>query len=104
MPEEPGPGPAGLKDAHAELTDVSKSYGGVRALEAINLRIGRGSIHALVGENGAGKSTLGKIIAGVLAPDRGQLALDGAPVRFHTPRDAISRGIVLIAQELSIVP
>ncbi len=93
-----------LKDAHVELTDVWKSFGGVRALEAINVRIGRGSIHALIGENGAGKSTLGKIIAGVLAPDRGQLTLDGSPVRFHTPRDAISRGIVLIAQELSIVP
>jgi rhamnose transport system ATP-binding protein len=90
--------------AHAELRDVSKSFGGARALEEVNLRIARGSIHALVGENGAGKSTLGKIISGVLAPDSGQLLLDGEPVRFRSPRDAIARGIVLIAQELSIAP
>jgi rhamnose transport system ATP-binding protein len=97
-------GPSGLQDAHLELRDISKSFGGVRALEAVSLQIGRGSIHALVGENGAGKSTLGKIIAGVIAPDGGQLLLDGEPVRFHSPREAIARGIVLIAQELSIVP
>ena len=89
---------------HVELSDVWKSFGGVRALEAVDLRIDRGSIHALVGENGAGKSTLGKIIAGVTGPDRGTLTLDGQPVRFHTPRDAMSRGIAAIAQELSIVP
>src|SRR5580658_3222421 len=89
---------------HVELQDVWKSFGGVRALEAVSLSIDRGSIHALVGENGAGKSTLGKIISGVTAPDRGQLVLDGGPVRFHRPADAISRGIVLIAQALSIVP
>ena len=98
------PGPSGLQGAHLELRDISKSFGGVRALEAVSLQIGRGSIHALVGENGAGKSTLGKIIAGVIAPDGGQLLLDGEAVRFHSPRDAIARGIALIAQELSIVP
>ncbi len=105
MPDQlvvPGPGQPG--GAHVELTDISKSFGGVRALEAVNLRIDRGSIHALVGENGAGKSTLGKIIAGVTVPDRGQMLLRGGQVRFHTPREAIARGIVLIAQELSIVP
>ena len=98
------PGPAGPAGPHVELRDVSKSFGGVRALEGVSLRIGRGSIHALVGENGAGKSTLGKIIAGAIAPDCGQLLLGGEPVRFHSPRDALARGIVLIAQELSIVP
>jgi len=92
-----------FQGAHVELRDVSKSFGGARALEAVSLQIGRGSIHALVGENGAGKSTLGKIIAGALPPDRGQLLLGGEPVHFHSPRDAIARGIVLIAQELSIV-
>ena len=50
-------GPSGLQDAHLELRDISKSFGGVRALEAVSLKISRGSIHALVGENGAGKST-----------------------------------------------
>ncbi len=89
--------------AHVELRDVSKSFGGTRALEAVSLTIGRGSIHALVGENGAGKSTLGKIISGVHPPDHGQLLLAGEPVRFHSPRDAIARGVILIAQELAIV-
>ena len=93
-----GPGP------HVELADIGKSFGGVRALDGISLTIEKGSIHALVGENGAGKSTLGKILAGVIAPDRGQLLIDGAPVAFRSPREAIVRGIVLIAQELSVAP
>ena len=101
MPESPQPATQGT---HVELADISKSFGGVRALDEISLKIARGSIHALVGENGAGKSTLGKILAGVIAPDRGQLLIDGAPVTFHSPREAIIRGIVLIAQELSIAP
>ena len=98
MPEAPAQG------THVELVDVSKSFGGVRALDEVSLKISRGSIHALVGENGAGKSTLGKIISGVLTPDRGQLLIEGEPVTFHSPREAITRGIVLIAQELSVVP
>ena len=93
-----GPGP------HVELADIGKSFGGVRALDGISLTIEKGSIHALVGENGAGKSTLGKILAGVIGPDRGQLLIDGAPVAFRSPREAIIRGIVLIAQELSVAP
>jgi rhamnose transport system ATP-binding protein len=97
------PDPDSLQGAHVELRDISKSFGGTRALEGVSLTIGRGSIHALVGENGAGKSTLGKIIAGAHAPDSGQLLLDGDPVRFHSPRDAIARGVILIAQELAIV-
>ena len=100
MPSRPqhGQGP------HVELADIGKSFGGVRALDGISLTIEKGSIHALVGENGAGKSTLGKILAGVIAPDRGQLLIDGAPVAFRSPREAIVRGIVLIAQELSVAP
>jgi ABC-type sugar transport system ATPase subunit len=89
---------------HVELQDISKSFGGTHALEGVSLAIGHGSIHALVGENGAGKSTLGKIIAGVYSPDHGQLLLAGEPVRFRSPRDAISRGVILIAQELATVP
>jgi ribose transport system ATP-binding protein len=98
------PATENLQGVHVELRDVSKSFGGTRALEGVSLSVGRGSIHALVGENGAGKSTLGKIISGVHSPDRGQLLLAGEPVRFHSPRDAISRGVILIAQELAIVP
>jgi simple sugar transport system ATP-binding protein/ribose transport system ATP-binding protein len=93
-----------LQGAHVELKDISKSFGGTRALEGVSLTISRGKIHALVGENGAGKSTLGKIIAGAHTADSGQMLLDGEPVRFHSPRDAIARGVILIAQELAIVP
>ena len=93
-----------LRGVHVELRDISKSFGGTHALEGVSLSVGRGSIHALVGENGAGKSTLGKIIAGVHGPDSGQLLIDGEPVRFHSPRDAIAKGVILIAQELAIVP
>ncbi|HYB85281.1 MAG TPA: sugar ABC transporter ATP-binding protein [Streptosporangiaceae bacterium] len=99
MPDHPG-----LQVAHVELRDIGKSFGAARALEAVSLRIARGSIHALVGENGAGKSTLGKIVSGVIPPDHGELLLGSEPVRFHSPREAIARGIVLIAQELSLVP
>jgi ABC-type sugar transport system ATPase subunit len=98
------PDQSGLQGAHAELRDIWKSFGGARALEAVSLQISRGSIHALVGENGAGKSTLGKIVSGVIPPDHGQVLLHGEPVHFHSPHAAIARGIVLIAQELSLVP
>ncbi len=93
-----------LQGVHVELRDISKSFGGTHALKGVSLTIGRGAIHALVGENGAGKSTLGKIISGAHTPDHGQLLLAGEPVRFHSPRDAISRGVILIAQELAVVP
>jgi rhamnose transport system ATP-binding protein len=93
--------PAGV---HVALEDISKSFGGVHALGGVSVEIGRGSIHALVGENGAGKSTLGKIISGALAPDSGRVVLGGQPVHFHSPREAIAHGVVLIAQELSVVP
>ena len=102
MPDNPGT-EDNLRGAHVELKDIGKSFGGTRALEGVSLTIGRGSIHALVGENGAGKSTLGKIIAGAYAPDDGQLLLAGEPVRFRSPRDAINAGVNLIAQELSIM-
>jgi ABC-type sugar transport system ATPase subunit len=98
------PDQTSLQGAHVELRDISKSFGGARALEAVSLQISRGSVHALVGENGAGKSTLGKIVSGVIPPDHGQVLLGGEPVHFHSPHDAIARGIALIAQELILVP
>ena len=99
-----GAAPGGAaQGAHVELRDISKSFGGTRALAGVSLTINKGTIHALVGENGAGKSTLGKIIAGAHTPDEGHILLSGEVARFHSPRDAISRGVILIAQELSIV-
>jgi ribose transport system ATP-binding protein len=90
--------------AHIELEGISKHFGGVRALDNVTLAIHAGSIHALVGENGAGKSTLAKIVAGVLAQDEGVVRLRGEEVGFRSPREALDRGIAMIAQELAVVP
>ncbi len=92
------------RDAHVELKAVGKRFGGVQALEAIDLTIERGSIHALVGENGAGKSTLGKIVAGVHSPDDGEIWIDGRKVEYRSPRDALDDGVTMIAQEPTLVP
>jgi simple sugar transport system ATP-binding protein/ribose transport system ATP-binding protein len=83
---------------------ISKRFGGVQALKKIYLGVERGSIHGLVGENGAGKSTLGKIICGALRQDEGELVVDGRPVHYASPRDALSDGITMIQQEIALVP
>ena len=90
--------------AHAELREVSKRFGGVKALSEVDLAIAPGTIHALVGENGAGKSTLGKILAGVHRPDGGELAVLGRTVAYRSARDALIDGITIIAQEPTLVP
>jgi inositol transport system ATP-binding protein len=87
-----------------EVVRVSKSFPGVLALDEVDLRIRPGTVHALMGENGAGKSTLMKIIAGVLAPDAGQILVNGRSVRFQSPRDALDAGIAMIHQELNLMP
>ncbi|HLO35020.1 MAG TPA: ATP-binding cassette domain-containing protein, partial [Candidatus Deferrimicrobium sp.] len=89
---------------HLAIRGVGKSFGGTRALDDVTIDIRAGSVHAFVGENGAGKSTLGKIVAGVFPPDQGQLVLDGEPVAFGSPREALERGISLVAQEVAVVP
>jgi rhamnose transport system ATP-binding protein len=95
------PGPARPQIA---LAGIVKSYGGKRALDDVSVEIAAGTVHALVGANGAGKSTLGKIIAGAIRPDAGELYVDGDEVRWAEPRDARRHGIALIAQELALVP
>jgi len=91
-------------DWHVETRGVGKYFGGTEALADVDVRIRRGSIHGLVGENGAGKSTLGRLIAGAITPDEGELHVDGRPVRFRSPREALRAGITLIAQELALAP
>ena len=87
-----------------ELSGVSKSYAGIRALEAVDFAALRGSVHAILGENGAGKSTLIKIISGAVRPDAGEMRLSGTPVRFQNPSAANARGVVCMFQELSLIP
>jgi ABC-type sugar transport system ATPase subunit len=83
---------------------VSKRFGGVQAVDDVTIEVAAGEIHGLVGENGAGKSTLAKIMGGSHQPDSGGLRVDGRPVSFHSPRDALAAGIATIAQEIALVP
>ncbi|GAA4618817.1 sugar ABC transporter ATP-binding protein [Saccharopolyspora hordei] len=91
-------------DGHLELIGVSKTYPGVRALDAVDFDVRPGEVHVLLGENGAGKSTLIKMIAGAHRPDTGEVRVDGRPVRFHGPEDAERLGIATIHQEMALVP
>ncbi|HKN57168.1 MAG TPA: sugar ABC transporter ATP-binding protein, partial [Amycolatopsis sp.] len=81
---------------------VTKRYGGVTALSTVDISLIPGEVHGLVGENGAGKSTLVKILSGVVRPDGGAVEMDGTPVAFSNARDAVGRGVALVAQELAI--
>ena len=81
------------------LSDIRKSFGGVRALERANLELARGSVTALIGENGAGKSTLVKILSGIHQPDGGEIRFDGNPVRISDPQAARALGIGVVHQE-----
>ena len=89
---------------HVEVRGATKRFGGTVALDAVDVAVEHGTVHALVGENGAGKSTLGKIIAGVFGPDEGRLLVHGREVSLRSPRDALALGITMVAQELSLVP
>jgi ABC-type sugar transport system ATPase subunit len=90
--------------AYVEVRGVSKRFGGVVALDGIELEIEHRSIHALVGENGAGKSTLAKILSGVHRADDGEVWVEGRRVDYRSPRDALADGITIIAQEPTLVP
>jgi ribose transport system ATP-binding protein len=85
-----------------EVSEVSKKFPGVQALDRVSLCLRQAEVLAVIGENGAGKSTLMKILAGILRPDAGHIRVDGVPVQFHAVREALARGIVLIHQELNL--
>jgi len=90
-----------MSTAAIEFRNVTKRFPGVQALSGISLAVRRGSCHALCGENGAGKSTLGRILAGIHAPDEGELLVDDKPVKFRGPADAMAAGIGMVHQELA---
>jgi ABC-type sugar transport system ATPase subunit len=87
-----------------EMRGITKSFAGNRVLAGVSLRAAAGEVHALVGENGAGKSTLMKVLAGVHQPDAGEILVEGRPVRFSRPADALAHGVAMIYQELSLAP
>ena len=97
----------GLPGAAAPTLRASglcKSFDGVEVLHGVDVMLGSGEIHALVGENGAGKSTLISLLSGRLRPDAGHVELNGRPVGFRNPLAARRAGISVIAQELEVVP
>jgi ribose transport system ATP-binding protein len=87
-----------------QLSHITKRFGNLTALDDVDFDLYEGETHALVGENGAGKSTLMRILAGIYTNDEGEYLLNGKAVRFATPHDALTRGIGMIHQELSVMP
>jgi ABC-type uncharacterized transport system ATPase subunit len=85
-----------------EVIGVTKRFPGVVANSDINITVRRGTVHAIVGENGAGKSTLMKILYGMQQPDEGEIRIDGRPVRFHSPADAIAAGVGMVHQHFML--
>ncbi|MFE4706847.1 sugar ABC transporter ATP-binding protein [Peribacillus simplex] len=87
-----------------EMENITKEFPGVKALDNIQLKIKKGSVHGLMGENGAGKSTLMKIIFGIYTPDKGTIMFKGKELKVSGPKEAVKNGISMIHQELSPVP
>ena len=76
-----------------ELRGITKTFGALVANDHIDLKVNDGEIHAILGENGAGKSTLMNILYGLIAPDSGEIYVDGKPVTVHEPSDALNAEI-----------
>lgn len=86
-----------------EMTDIEKQFPGVKALDHAKLRLRPGTVHALMGENGAGKSTLMKCLFGIYKQDGGEIRIDGQPVHFTGPKNAMENGVAMVHQELNQV-
>ena len=90
--------------SHLRMIDITKTFPGVIANDSVNLTVGEGEIHALLGENGSGKTTLMNCLYGIYRPDSGQILLDGNEVGFGSPSDAIAEGIGMVHQHFMLVP
>ncbi len=88
----------------AKLAGISKNFGTQRANASVDLDIHAGQVLALLGENGAGKSTLMKVLYGLYRPDAGEILIEGRPVRFASPRDAMVAGIGMVFQQFTLLP
>lgn len=97
-----GPHPESSVAPIVELRRITKLFGAVAALKAVDFVVRQGEVVGLVGDNGAGKSTLMKIMAGAMMPDEGHILVGGEQVRFYGIRDARSRGIHMVFQDLAL--
>mgnify|MGYP005811188041 CR=1 FL=1 len=88
--------------ARIDIVRVSKFFPGVKALKDVSLSVAAGEVHALCGENGAGKSTLMNVLSGNLRADKGEILLNGTPLKTNSPRDALHAGIAVVHQHLSL--
>ncbi len=86
-----------------EMMDIQKTFPGVKALDGVQLKVRKGSVHALMGENGAGKSTLMKCLFGIYTKDEGHIFLDGKEINFHSSKHALDNGVSMVHQELNQV-
>ena len=86
------------------MSNIHKSFPGVKALDEVNFSLKAGEVHALIGENGAGKSTLMKILTGVYKMDEGEILLEGEAVHINKTIDAQNLGISIIYQEFNLFP
>lgn len=84
-----------------QMTGITKTFPGVKALDKVSLTVHRGTVHALMGENGAGKSTLMKCLFGIYSKDSGTILLEGKEVNFKNSRDALDNGVAMVHQELN---
>ena len=88
-------------DILLEMKGIVKEFPNVKALDNVSLTVRRGTVHALMGENGAGKSTLMKCLFGIYSHDKGEIFLDGSPVDFKNPSEALENGVAMVHQELN---
>lgn len=93
-----------MSDSIIKVTNIKKYFGGVKALDGVDLEIKKGEIHCLAGENGCGKSTIINVISGFYTPDSGKVEIDGVEHTKLTPKQAIASGIQVIYQDLSVFP
>ena len=87
-----------------EMRNIEKHFGSVIALNGVSLEIYPGECHCLLGDNGAGKSTFIKTMSGVHKPTKGEIFLNGKPMAFSSPRDAMEAGIATVFQDLAMIP
>ena len=89
------------EDVLLQMTDITKVFPGVKALDKVSLTVRRGTVHALMGENGAGKSTLMKCLFGIYSRDSGEIELEGKPINFKSSKEALENGVAMVHQELN---